>query len=183
MISPSLIGLVSPLVAVAGIYLLVRCISALWKIISPAVKYRFSAGGGPHRVSLPVAGRYVVSVVIPAMTFITGVSYFSARFAVTARPSGAALAYHSYGRSLFRTNRTDMSGKKSFPLGAFECLAPGEFEITCVNPETIRESFHLEVSPHVPALYLVSLILTTILSSFMAIGGAIIGILWLAGKL
>lgn len=183
MISPVLIGWVSPLVAVAGIYLLIRCISALWKIISPAVKYRFPAGDGPQRMSLPIAGRYVVSVVIPAMTFITGVSYFSARFAVTARPSGAALEYSSYSRSLFRTTRTDMGGRKSFPVGAFECPAPGDIEITCVNPETIRESFQLEVSPHVPALYLVSLILTTILSSFMAIGGTIFGILWLAGKL
>jgi hypothetical protein len=76
-----------------------------------------------------------------------------------------------------------MSGRKSFPLGAFECPTPGDLEITCVNPETIRESFQLEVSPHVPALYLVPLILMTILSSFMAIGGAIICILWLAGKL
>ena len=183
MTSPALIGLVSPLVAVAGIYLLIRCISALRKIISPAVKYRFPAGDGPHRVSLPVAGRYVVSIVIPAMTFITGVSHFSARFAVKARPSGAALAYRSFGRSPFRTTRTDMGGRKSFPVGAFECSAAGDVEITCLNPETIRESFQLEVSPHVPALYLVFLILTTILSSFMAIGGTIFGILWLAGKL
>ncbi len=183
MISPALIGLASPLVAVAGIYLLIRCISALWKIISPAVKYRFPAGDGPYRINLPVGGRYLVSVVIPAMTFITGVSYFSARFAVMARPSGVALEYRSYGRSLFRASRTDMSGKKSFPLGAFECTAAGDVEITCLNPEAIRESFQLEVSPHVPAPYLVFLILTTILSSFMAVGGTIFGILWLAGKL
>lgn len=183
MISTSLIGLVSPLVAVAGIYLLIRCISALWKVISPAIKYRFPAGSAPYRMNLPVAGRYVVSVVIPAMTFIAGVSYFSARFAVTQHQSGATLDYRSYGRSLFRTNRTDMSGKKSIPLGAFECPAPGDFEISCLNPETIRENFQLEVSPQVPGLYLVALILATILSSFMAIGGFVFCILCLAGKL
>lgn len=183
MTSPALIGFASPLVAVAGIYMLICCISRLWKIISPAVKYRFLAGNGPYRMNLPVAGRYVVSVVIPAMTFVTGVSYFSARFSITTRPSGATLEYRSYGRSLFRTERTDMSGRKSFPLGAFECPAPGDFEITCLNPETIRESFQLEVSPHVPPLYLVTLILATILSAFMAIGGSVFCILWLAGKL
>lgn len=183
MTNPVFIGVASPLFAVAGIYLLARCISRLGKIIFPAVKYRFPAGNAPYRMKLPVAGRYVVSVVIPAMTLITGVSYFSARFAITQHPSGAALDYRPYGRFLFRTERTDMSGKKSFPLGAFECPAPGDFEITCLNPETIRENFQLEVSPHVPALYLVALILTTILSSFMAIGGFVFSILWLAGKL
>lgn len=183
MINPVFIGLVSPLFAVVGIYLLTRCISRLWKIIFPAVKYRFSAGSAPYRMNLPVAGRYVVSVVIPAMTFITGVSYFSARFSITQQPLGTALDYRPYGRFLFRSERTDMSGKKSFPLGAFECPKPGDFEITCLNPETIRETFQLEVSPHVPALYLVALILATILSSFMAIGGFVFCILWLAGKL
>ncbi|MEV4605281.1 hypothetical protein MRBLMR1_000207 [Neorhizobium sp. LMR1-1-1.1] len=183
MTNPVFIGAASPLFAVAGIYLLVRCISRLWKIISPKVKYRFPAGSTPYRMNLPIAGRYVVSVVIPAMTFITGVSYFSARFSITQQPSGVELDYRSYGRSLFRTERTDMSGRKSFPLGAFECPTPGDFEITCVNPETIRESFQLEVSPHVPGLYLVALILATILSSFMAIGGFVFCILWLAGKL
>lgn len=76
-----------------------------------------------------------------------------------------------------------MAGKQSVPLGSFECTAPGEILITCDNPETIRPNYLLEVSSHVSALKLVALILATIMSSAMTIGGLIISILWISGKI
>lgn len=93
------------------------------------------------------------------------------------------LPYRSYGRSLFQVKRTDMSGKLAMPLGAFECAAPGEILISCDNPETIRSKYQLEVSRYIQPFSLVLLVVATIASSTMAIGGFVTSILWMSGKI
>ncbi|MFK0382891.1 hypothetical protein [Agrobacterium sp. NPDC090273] len=175
--------LLAPVAMLVGAYFLVRCIAMLARVIFPKVRVRFSAGEAPCKLTIPRPDRYVINVLIPPFTFFTGVSHFSARFSVTTFPGKVPLDYRSYGRSLFRVQRTDMAGKQSVPLGSFECTAPGEILITCDNPETIRPNYLLEVSSPVSALTLVALILATIMSSAMTIGGLIISILWISGKI
>jgi hypothetical protein len=172
--------LAAPFIMLLGLYLLVRCIANLWKIIFPKVSHRFPASSEPYRFSLPEAGRYIINVVIPPLSFIPGISHFSARFDITTSPPPTSLPYHSYGRSLFQARRSDMAGRMSVPLGSFECAAPAQFEVRCLNPETIRPNFQLEISPYVSPLLLVSLILATILTFAMMGFGLIFSILWLA---
>jgi hypothetical protein len=117
---------------------------------------------------------------MPPMTLFTGTSHFSARFDIATIPGAMPLPYHSYGRSLFQTTRSDMGGRTSVPLGSFECAAHGEFEIRCVNPETIRSDFGLEISPYVPPLFLVATILSTIAASALVIGGLVFSVLGLS---
>ncbi|MNF14255.1 hypothetical protein D3C80_2164010 [compost metagenome] len=69
------------------------------------------------------------------------------------------------------------------PLGSFECAAPGDIIVTCDNPSTIRPKYLLEVSRYIAPLRLVCLVVATIASSLMAIGGLVISILWMNGKL
>jgi len=166
-----------------GIYLLIRCISVLWGIIIPEIRHRFKADSQPHLFHLPNAGRYTVSIVFPPQTIVTGTAYFSTQFAIKARVSGAAIAYRSTSRSLLGVRRTDMSGYASHVLGNFECSAAGNYHIICLTPEKIRSSFQLEISPYVSFLKLVPAILGTILASGMSIGGTIIFVLLLAGKI
>ncbi|MDZ5602723.1 hypothetical protein SJI00_08050 [Pseudomonas sp. RP23018S] len=180
-LSNPLLRVVIPLVMVVGIYLLIRCIARLKRLIFPAIRVRFPASATPYTLALPQAGRYVISVLIPPLTFITGVAHFSARFSVTRTSDGTSLNYRSYGRSLFRVQRSDMSGKQSLPLGEFQCGEPGELQVTCLNPESIRADYELEVAPHVPVLTLFALVLATIASSFMAIGGFVMSLIVLFG--
>jgi len=172
-----------PLCILLGIYLLVRCISILWGIIMPAIRHRFKADSQPHVFHLPNSGRYTVSIVFPPLTIVTGTAYFSTQFAIKSLPSGAVVAYRSTSRSLLGVRRTDMSGYASHALGNFECSAAGNHEITCLTPEKIRSNFQLEISPYVSFLKLVPAILGTILASGMSIGGTIIFIFLLAGKI
>lgn len=175
--------LAMPLCILLGIYLLVRCISILWGIIMPAIRYRFPADIKPHVFHLPKAGRYTLSIVFPPLTIISGIAYFSAQFAIRERESGAAIAYRSTSRSLLSIRRTDMRGYASHALGNFECMTPGDYEITCLTPEKIRPEFQLEISHYISFLKLVPAILGTILASGMSIGGTIMFILLLAGKI
>ena len=175
--------LAMPLCILLGIYLLVRCISVLWGIIMPAVRHRFKADSHPYVFHLPNAGRYTVSIVFPPLTIVTGIAYFSTQFAIMSLPSGAAVAYRSTSRSLLGVRRTDIRGYASHVLGSFECSAAGDYEITCLTPEKIRSNFQLEISPYFSFLKLVPAILGTILASGMSIGGTIIFILLLAGKI
>lgn len=176
----------APTVMVLGFYGLIRCIGRIRRLIFPTLSVRFPASAQPLTVDIPKPGRYVINVVIPPMTFLTGVAHFSARFQVVALPSGASLNYRSYGRSLlhvFQVDRTDMSGRKSMPLGAFDCTVPGEIAITCLNPESIRANYALEVSPHVPQLRFFALVLLTITSAGMTIGGFVLSILAWSGNI
>jgi len=180
-LSNPLLQVLFPLLMIAGIYLLIRCIARCKRMIFPAIRVRFPASATPFTLDLPQPGRYVISVLIPPMTFISGVAHFSARFSVTRTSDGTSLEYRSYGRSLFRVQRTDMSGKQALPLGEFQCVAPGELQVTCLNPETIRANYELEVAPHVPVLTLLACVLATIASSFMAIGGLVMSLIVLFG--
>lgn len=172
----------APIGALAGFYLLIRCIMGLARIISPDVRERFAADTDMKRVPLSRAGRYLISVVVPPFTFILGTAHFSARFAIRESASGTAIEYHGSRFTVMQVQRTDMSGRKSIPLGRFECPVPGDYDILCLDPEKIRAGFLLEVSPHVSALKFVPLILGTIISFAMAGGGLIFAVLWMTGK-
>lgn len=178
-----LLKFLAPVVTVAGFYLLVRCIVCLVRLGSPDVRERFPAGSEPKRVTLPRAGCYLMSVVVPPFTVILGTAHFSARFAIRDTLSGGMIEYHGSRFALMQVQRTDMNGRKSIPLGRFECPTPGDFEVLCLNPEKIRAGFLLEVSPHASALKFVQLILGTIISFAMAGGGLILTVLWIAGKI
>ncbi|MEB2843456.1 hypothetical protein [Endobacterium cereale] len=67
----------APIGTVGGFYLLVRCIVGLVRLGSPDVRERFPAGSEPKRVTLPRAGRYLISVVAPPFTVIPGTAHFS----------------------------------------------------------------------------------------------------------
>ncbi|OWU58069.1 hypothetical protein CEJ88_16575, partial [Staphylococcus aureus] len=84
-----------PACILLGIYLLVRCISIVWKIIAPEVRHRFAGNARPHVFHLPNAGRYAISIVFPPFTIFPGTAYFSTQFAIKARATGAPIAYHS----------------------------------------------------------------------------------------
>ncbi|MBC8716165.1 hypothetical protein [Ochrobactrum sp. Marseille-Q0166] len=178
-----LLYLAMPLCIFLGIYLLIRCISILWRIIMPAIRHRFKADIKPYVFHLPKAGRYTLSIVFPPLTIISGTAYFSAQFAIKEHESGAAIAYRSTSRSLLGVRRTDMRGYASHALGNFECMKPGDYAITCLTPEKIRPEFQLKISPYVSFLKLVPVILGTILASGMIVGGTIMLILLLAGKI
>lgn len=175
--------LFAPAALLLGAYLLVRCIILLRRVIFPRLRVRFPARAEPFTLTIPKQGRYVINVLIPPMTFFIGTSHFSARFTVATSPDGKTINYRSYRRALFQVNRTDMSGKLAKPLGSFECAAPGDITISCDNPETIRSNYQLEVSRHIPPLALVSLVVATIASSTMAIGGLVISLLWMSGRI
>lgn len=172
-----------PACILLGIYLLIRCIPILWGMIMPAIRHRFPADSQPHIFYLPKAGRYTISIVFPPLTVLTGTAYFSAQFAIKARASGTLVPYHSTSRSLLSVRRTDMRGYASHALGNFDCNAPGDYEITCLTPEKFRANFQLEVSPHISFLKLAPVILGTILAAGMSIGGTIVSLLWMAGRI
>lgn len=174
--------LLIPIGVVPGLFLMVRCIAGLIRIGSPDVRERFAASDAPKIIRLPRPGRYLVSIIVPAFTFITGTRHFSARFAIRETTSGAAVDYHGSRFSVTRIQRTDMSGRQSMPLGVFDCGAAGEYEVRCLNPDTIRSDFLLEISPSISAFKFVPLILGTILSCGMVFGGMIFTIVWMAGK-
>jgi hypothetical protein len=175
--------LFAPAAMLLGIYLLVRCIIMLGRIIFPRFRVRFAARAEPFQLTIPKQGRYVINVLIPPLTFFAGTSHFSAKFTLATSPEGKAINYRSYRRGLFQVKRTDMSGKQAMPLGSFECAAPGDITISCNNPDTIRSNYQLEVSRHIPPLRLVFLVVATIVSSTMAIGGFVMTILWMGGKI
>lgn len=169
--------------AITGGYILALCVTRLRSVIVPQVKHRFSAAGGPHRFVLPAAGRYTICVVIPPLTFFAGTSHFSAWFAITNRDTGAPSDYRSHRRALFQVRRSDMRGRRIIPLGSFKCEAPGRFEIVCRNPDVIRQNFELEISPHISPIRLVALVLATIASSTVLIGGVVLSALRFTGTI
>ncbi|MBB3218856.1 hypothetical protein FHW72_003970 [Ochrobactrum sp. RC6B] len=172
-----------PACILLGIYLLVRCISILWKIIAPEVRHQFAGSDRPHVFHLPNAGRYAISIVFPPFTIFPGTAYFSTQFAIKARATGAPIAYHSTSRFLLSVRRTDMRGNASHALGYFDCMTAGDYEITCLTPEKIRANFRLEVTPHVSVLKLAPVIAGTILAAGMSVGGTIVFVLWMTGKI
>ncbi|MEB2843457.1 hypothetical protein [Endobacterium cereale] len=91
--------------------------------------------------------------------------------------------YHGSRLAMMQVQRTDMSGRKSIALGRFDCTAPGDYEVLCLDPDKIRSSFLLEVSPHISAIKFLPLILGTIASFGMAGGGLIFMVVWIAGKI
>jgi len=182
--SPMLLMLGAPLLMLLGGYLLLRCIGALRRIIFPTVRQRWADATRPEVVALPRAGRYIINIVFPPFTVITGTAYFSADFAIIARATGQAVAYQRYSRfNLFTVRRSDMGGNASNPLGVFSCSEPGDYQITCLTPEHIRPGFQLEVTPYVSPMGIVPLILGTLLASLMTIGGLIVTLLKLGGQL
>jgi hypothetical protein len=175
--------LLLPFLSVLGIILLVWCIQRLIGVTSPRFEHRFSVAAEPQRVSLPAAGRYVVAVVIPPMTFVPGTAHFAAQFAVTSVPTGGSIGYRAYRWAPFRVHRSDGKGKTAYPLGEFECGAAVDVEIRCLNPESIRSDFALEVAPYVSPLRLAVLIPLTLLGVAMTGGGLALFLLWLGGRI
>ncbi|QRY78299.1 hypothetical protein JVX91_22320 [Pseudomonas sp. PDNC002] len=174
----------APLLMLVGAYLLARCIGKLRRVIFPDVRQRWADATRPETVALPRAGRYVINIVFPPFTVVAGTAHFAAEFAITARASGHAVPYQRYSRfNLFTVRRSDMGGNASNPLGEFACNEPGEYQITCLTPEHIRPGFQLEVSPYVSPAAFVPLILGTILSAAMTIGGLVFTVLKLTGRL
>ena len=174
----------APVLMLLGGYLLTRCIGRLRRIIFPAVRQRWADATRPQTVALPRAGRYVINIVFPAFTVVTGTACFSADFAITARASGQPVPYQRYSRfNLFSVRRSDMGGNSSNPLGEFSCSEPGDYQVTCLTPEHIRPGFLLEVSPYVSPATFIPLILGTILSAAMTIGGLVFTVLKLTGRL
>ncbi|WGG59813.1 hypothetical protein [Brucella intermedia] len=172
-----------PACILLGAYLLVRCISILWKIIAPEVRHQFAGNARPHVFHLPNAGRYAISIVFPPFTILPGTAYFSTQFVIKARATGAPIAYHSTSRFLLSVRRTDMRGNASHVLGYFDCMTAGDYEITCLTPEKIRANFRLEITPHVSVLKLAPVIAGTILAAGMSVGGTIVFVLWMTGNI
>lgn len=172
----------APLITLLGGYLLICCIGRLHRLILPDVRQRWSDTSRAEVVALPGVGRYVINIVIPPLTVFTGTAYFSVRFAVVARRSGQLVPYRSFGRfDIFSVRRTDIRGHTCSPLGAFHCSEPGEYEITCLNPDSIRPDYQLEVSPYISPATFVPLILATLLGAGMALGGLVFTLLKLTG--
>ncbi|WP_235969057.1 hypothetical protein [Brucella tritici] len=172
-----------PACILLGIYLLVRCISILWKMIAPDVRHQFAGNDRPHSIPLPKVGRYAISIVFPPLIVFTGTAYFSTQFAIKARATGIPIAYHSISRFLLSVRRTDMRGNASHALGYFDCTTPGDYEITCLTPEKIRANFRLEITPHISVLKLAPVIAGTILAAGMSLGGTIVFVLWMTGRI
>lgn len=174
----------APLVMLLGGYLLIRCIGGLRRVIAPDVCYRWADPARAEVVALPQPGRYVVNIVFPPFTVVTGTAHFNADFAVTACASGNPVPYEAYSRfNVFTVRRSDVGGNSSNPLGEFHCSDPGDYRITCLTPQHIRPGFLLEVTPYVSPGGVVPLILGTLLASFMTIGGLITTLLKLGGEL
>ncbi|MDH1011363.1 hypothetical protein N5J43_24560 [Pseudomonas nicosulfuronedens] len=173
----------APLLMLLGGYGLIHCIGRLRRIIFPDVRQRWSDAARPQVIALPRAGRYVINIVFPAFTVVTGTAHFAADFAITRLP-GQPVPYQRYSRfRLFSVRRSDMGGNSSNPLGEFTCSEPGDYQITCLTPDHIRPGFQLEVSPYVSPASFVPLILGTILSAAMTIGGLVFTLLKLTGRL
>ncbi|MGC0052025.1 MULTISPECIES: hypothetical protein [Brucella] len=172
-----------PVCILLGIYLLIRCIPILWKMIAPDVRHQFAGNARPHVFHLPNAGRYAISIVFPPFTILPGTAYFSTRFAIKACATGAPIAYHSASRFLLSVRRTDMRGNASHALGYFDCTTAGNYEITCLTPEKIRANFRLEITPHISFLKLAPVIAGTILAAGMSVGGTIVFVLWITGRI
>jgi hypothetical protein len=183
-LDPSTLLWSAPLVMLLGGYLLIRCIGGLRRVIAPDVCYRWADPAHAEVVALPQAGRYVVNIVFPPFTVVTGTAHFNADFAVTACATDKPVPYQAYSRfNVFTVRRSDMGGNSSNPLGEFHCSEPGDYRITCLTPQHIRPGFLLEVTPYVSPTGVVPLILGTLLASFMTIGGLILTLLKLAGTL
>ncbi|WP_435656178.1 hypothetical protein [Brucella pituitosa] len=172
-----------PVCILLGIYLLIRCIPILWKMIAPDVRHQFAGNARPHVFHLPNAGRYAISIVFPPFTILPGTAYFSTRFAIKVCATGAPIAYHSASRFLLSVRRTDMRGNASHALGYFDCTTAGNYEITCLTPEKIRANFRLEITPHISFLKLAPVIAGTILAAGMSVGGTIVFVLWITGRI
>ena len=166
-----------PVCILLGIYLLIRCIHI------PDVRHQFAGNARPHVFHLPNAGRYAISIVFPPFTILPGTAYFSTRFAIKACATGAPIAYHSASRFLLSVRRTDMRGNASHALGYFDCTTAGNYEITCLTPEKIRANFRLEITPHISFLKLAPVIAGTILAAGMSVGGTIVFVLWITGRI
>lgn len=183
-LEPSTLLWGAPLLMWVGGYLLIRCIGRLRRMIFPEVRHRWADTSRPEVVALPTAGRYVINIVFPPFTALTGTAYFAARFAITARATGKPVPYRAYSRfNLFTVRRTDMGGNASNPLGEFLCRDPGDHQLTCLTPEHIRPGFQLEVSPYISPVTLVPLILGTLCSAGMTVGGLVFTVLKLTGRL
>jgi hypothetical protein len=169
------------LAAISGAFVLALCIGRLRRLIFPTVKSRFDASSDPHDVYQPTSGRYVISIVIPLLTFIVGTDHATASFIIRNVETGTPIAYQAYGRALLQVKRSDMGGRRYVPLGSFVCPTPGRVEIVCINPDVIRRNCQLEVSPHVAVLPFIVLVLVTLASSAMFIGGTVLGILGFTG--
>lgn len=172
-----------PVCILLGIYLLVRCITILWKMITPDIRHQFAGNARPHVFSLPKAGRYAISIVFPPLTILPGTAYFSTQFAIKARASGIPIAYHSTSRFLLSVRRTNMRGYTSHALGYFDCATAGEYEITCLTPEKIRANFRLEITPDISVLKFALVLAGTILAAGMSVGGTIVFVLWMTGRI
>ena len=152
-------------------------------MIAPDVRHQFAGNARPHVFHLPNAGRYAISIVFPPFTILPGTAYFSTRFAIKACATGAPIAYHSASRFLLSVRRTDMRGNASHALGYFDCTTAGNYEITCLTPEKIRANFRLEITPHISFLKLAPVIAGTILAAGMSVGGTIVFVLWITGRI
>lgn len=174
----------APVIMVLGAYLLIRCIAGLRKLIVPRIMQRFAASERPERVSLPDPGRYTISVVIPPRVLISGVSYFAARFSAHSCADGKAITCTPRLRfNPFTTSRNDLRGNKMESVAYLTCPQGGDYVITCLNPESIRPDYLLEISPYVSPLQVIPLVLGTIISSAMTIGGLIFFLLKLSGRM
>ncbi|MCY1379374.1 hypothetical protein D9M69_670890 [compost metagenome] len=76
-----------------------------------------------------------------------------------------------------------MRGNASHALGYFDCTTAGNYEITCLTPEKIRANFRLEITPHISFLKLAPVIAGTILAAGMSVGGTIVFVLWITGRI
>lgn len=104
----------------------------------------------------------------------------------SAKPSSAVSGMLSSPRlhkhlNLFTVRRSDMGGNASNPLGEFSCNEPGDYQITCLTLEHIRPGFQREVSPYVSPATFVPLILGTLFSAAMALGGLVTSLIILNG--
>jgi hypothetical protein len=97
-LDPSTLLWSAPLVMLLGGYLLIRCIGGLRRVISPDVCYRWADPTHGEVVTPPQPGRYVINIVFPPFTVVTGTAHFAADFAVTACASGKPAPYKAYSR-------------------------------------------------------------------------------------
>jgi hypothetical protein len=168
----------APLLMLLGGYLLMRCIAQLRRLILPKVRHRWMDATKQEMVPLPSAERYVIHIVFPPATFITGTAYFAAEFTIVCCATGQPVPYQAFSRfNLFNVQRTDMRGNTSRPLGEFHCSEAGNYQIICLTPDRIHPRFQLEVSPFISPVLFVALILGTLLSAAMTMGGLVLTII------
>ena len=182
-LSPTVLQWLAPAIMMLGAYVLGRCIGMLRKVISPQTQHRYRVTFHPETVSLPHPGRYAISVVIPPLVLATGTAYFSAMFAVKHKATGRPVPYRSTSRFLFNVKRADMRGHQSHPLGHFQADTAGDYAVVCLNPDTIRPTYQLEVTPYVSPLVMPPMIIGTIASFGMVGGGFIVSILAWTGSI